>query len=94
MRNHYIVAYDISNDKRLREVCRTMLGYGDRLQYSVFICELSQKERVLLATDLEELIDCSEDSVIIVDMGSGDQGKRFEFLGRQIELPARQAVVV
>ena len=94
MRHQYIVAYDISDDKRLREVHRTMQGYGDKLQYSVFICELSRKERVLLGTALEELIDHAEDCIMIVDMGSGDQGKRFKFLGRQIELPARQAVVV
>lgn len=94
MRNHYIVAYDISDPKRLREVFRTMRGYGDRLQYSVFICELSPKERVLLVTALEGLIDHSEDRVMIVDMGSGDHAKWIEFLGRQIHLPERQAVVV
>jgi CRISPR-associated protein Cas2 len=94
MRNHYIVAYDISDDKRLREVYRTMQGYGDRLQYSVFICELSAKERVMLVTALEELIDQSEDCIMFIDMGSGDCDKRIKFLGRHIDLPTRQATVV
>lgn len=33
MRNTYLVTYDISNDLRLRRVHKTMLGYGDHLQY-------------------------------------------------------------
>lgn len=94
MRNHYIVAYDISDAKRLREVFRTMRGYGDPLQYSVFHCELSQKERVLLITALEELINHTEDRVIVIDMGCSDMAKRVESLGRQINLLERQAVVV
>ena len=38
MRQSYLVCYDISDDKRLRKVFKTMRGYGDHLQYSVFEC--------------------------------------------------------
>jgi CRISPR-associated protein Cas2 len=38
MRNTYLVCYDISNDKRLRAVYKTMRDFGDHLQYSIFEC--------------------------------------------------------
>src|SRR5437870_5051974 len=47
MRTCYIVAYDIADPKRLQRVHRTMRGYGDPLQYSVFRCILSPSERIL-----------------------------------------------
>ena len=35
MQYTYIVCYDICDDKRLRQVFKTMRSYGDHLQYSV-----------------------------------------------------------
>lgn len=42
MRASYLVCYDICDDKRLRKVFRTMRGFGDHLQYSVFECQLTR----------------------------------------------------
>ncbi|NET73704.1 MAG: CRISPR-associated endonuclease Cas2 [Sphaerospermopsis sp. SIO1G2] len=39
-----IVSYDITNDKRRRKVCKTLEGYGYRVQYSVFECDLNRKQ--------------------------------------------------
>ncbi|MDD4792699.1 MAG: CRISPR-associated endonuclease Cas2, partial [Firmicutes bacterium] len=41
MRRRFIVCYDISDPKRLRKMYRTMRGFGDPLQKSVFTCDLS-----------------------------------------------------
>ncbi|MEK7751294.1 MAG: CRISPR-associated endonuclease Cas2, partial [Acidobacteriota bacterium] len=41
MRNSYLVSYDIADDKRLRQVFKTMRAYGDHLQFSVFECQLT-----------------------------------------------------
>ena len=41
MRNRYFVAYDVMDPARLARTYKKMLGYGDRVQYSVFICSLS-----------------------------------------------------
>lgn len=35
------VTYDICQDKRLARVHKTMRGFGDHLQYSVFECQLT-----------------------------------------------------
>ena len=39
-----LVSYDISDDKRRRKVCKAIEGYGYRVQYSVFECDLSRKQ--------------------------------------------------
>lgn len=96
MRNRYLVAYDIRNPTRLRKVYVKMRGFGDPLQYSVFVCDLSNKERALLISDLKELILVSEDSIAIVCMGSpkGEITDKVEFLGRIPDIKERSAVIV
>ncbi len=96
MRNRYLVAYDISEQKRLHNVFKTMKGFGEHLQYSVFICDLSYKEKALLISKLNEIIHHREDRVMVVNLGRvgfrADQ--RIEFLGKQEELPDDQALIV
>ena len=50
MRTTYLVCYDICHEKRLRKVFKTCRNYRDHLQYSIFECDLTQAERVRLAT--------------------------------------------
>ncbi len=84
MRIRYIVSYDISDEKRLRRVHRTMKGYGDPLQYSVFRCDLSASERILMIEALSKIINHREDQVMLVDIGPADGRGRWsiETLGR------------
>ncbi len=84
MRTRYIVSYDISDQKRLRRVHRTMKGYGDPLQYSVFRCDLSPSERVLMIEALSKVIHHREDQVMLIDIGPADGRGRIsiETLGR------------
>jgi len=77
VRNTYIVSYDISNDLRLRRVHKTMCGFGDRLQYSVFECRLSQGDLARCKHALGKLIHMREDQVLFVDLGPADgRGER------------------
>lgn len=96
MRIRYIVAYDISDQKRLRKVYKTMCGYGDPLQYSVFRCDLSGREKVELIAALTSIIHHREDRVLIVNLGpaSGRADERIETLGRSDLPPVRSVVVV
>ena len=72
MRNSYIVSYDISDPKRLRQVFQTMRGWGDHLQYSVFECQLSRMDLAELRTELAEIIDHHDDQVLFVDLGPSE----------------------
>lgn len=96
MRNRYIVAYDVSDSKRLRRVYKKMHGFGDALQYSVFACDLSSKERVIMEDALTEIIDLKKDRVVIIDVGpvEGRGGDVIRTLGRQTKPKQREALVV
>jgi CRISPR-associated protein Cas2 len=77
MRNTYIVCYDISDPKRLREVFKTMRSWGDHLQLSVFECRLTRSELVKLRAELTEIVNQREDQVLFVDLGpAGARGDR------------------
>ncbi len=93
-RRRYLLAYDIRDDRRLRAVAGCVEGYGERIQYSVFICDLSATELVLLRTDLEQLVKPSEDSVMIVDLGVIDNPTRILFIGQHPRLPDGGATIV
>lgn len=96
MRHRYIVAYDVSDPKRLRRTYRRMYGYGTPLQYSVFRCDLSDVERTLMKEAIGAIINHAEDRVMIVDIGplDGRAGAAFEFLGVNNAPVAEHAAVI
>ena len=95
-RRRYLVAYDIRDDKRLRLVYKTMKGYGWRMQYSVFICDLDQMELLSLKTDLGAIIHHAVDSIAMVDLGSPHERGRdcFQFMGAANALPDAGPVII
>jgi CRISPR-associated protein Cas2 len=90
------VTYDIRHPRRLREVFHAMKGYGEHLQYSVFICDLDGAEKPAMMLHLGNIIDHSVDCVAIVDLGESDgRGKLcFEFMGAGGDLPDPGSLVV
>jgi CRISPR-associated protein Cas2 len=93
-RRRYLVAYDIRDDRRLRSIAGCMEGYGERIQYSVFICDLSGREMVDMRSDVEALMKMTEDSVMVIDLGQAGDSSRFLFLGHHEKLPSSTAVVI
>lgn len=81
--NCYVVSYDIREQKRLCRVHKAMLGFGEPVHYSVFICHLSAMGRVELIAALTDLIDADKDRIMIIDMGPADGRveERIIFLG-------------
>lgn len=59
-----LVAYDISNDKRLRRVAETCENFGVRVQYSLFECRLEEAEFAKFWLELLEHIDEDEDRIV------------------------------
>jgi len=62
-RARYVIAYDIPDDKRRNRVAKALIGHGDRVQYSVFECQLYAKQFRELWKELGRLIDKTEDSL-------------------------------
>ncbi len=96
MQQCYLVTYDISDPKRLREVFRVMKGYGEHLQYSVFRCELSEMSLARLKDKLSAAIDMHEDQVLFIDLGPVDGRARgaIESMGRRWIRGTSGAVIV
>lgn len=68
----YIVAYDISDQKRWRRVFKIMNGYGEWLQLSIFQCRLTQKQQAELIALLDGVIHHDDDHVVLLDVGPAD----------------------
>ena len=69
MRSTYLVCYDICDDKRLRRVYKTMRGWGNHIQFSVFECSLTAMTLAQLTKELKDIIDHREDQVLFVNLG-------------------------
>lgn len=95
MQHLYFVVYDIRCPKRWRKVFRTMKGYGEWLQLSVFQCRLDRIQRLELIDRLEALIDRNEDHVVIIDVGPADAVRpKVMSLGKPFEPIENRAVIV
>ena len=71
-----LVTYDVSTiekagQKRLRNIAKTCLDYGIRVQNSVFECEVDPAQFTVLKSKLIDIYDPEEDSL------------RFYFLGKK-----------
>lgn len=59
----YVVAYDISDDKRRRRVGEALEAYGVRVNYSVFEIEIkSQSQKRILEEKILKIIEPRDDS--------------------------------
>ena len=95
-RRFTLVSYDIADDKRRDKVSRVLLGFGDRVQYSVFCCLLSPREKVQLTDKLRPHINHREDQVLFLDAGpvSGSNPEpEMQTLGRALA-PTRRCQIV
>jgi CRISPR-associated protein Cas2 len=72
MRTSYLVCYDISDEKRLRTVYKTMRNFGDHLQYSVFECQLTEMDLARCRSRLSEIIHHQEDQILFVNLGPAE----------------------
>ena len=90
----HLVAYDITDPRRLRKVARTCEDFGLRRQFSVFFCRLSPTDLVRLRGRLHDVIDPDEDQVLFVPLCKRCAGL-IEALGRPVEPhDARDEVIV
>ncbi|MBM4346382.1 MAG: CRISPR-associated endonuclease Cas2 [Deltaproteobacteria bacterium] len=97
MRQHVLVAYDIADDKRLRRVMRTCLDYGDRVQFSVYAVQVSDKDLAILKERLHRQIAPTQDRVMFVRLGpvaqEGEPPHRIDTIGLPIELTDRKRLL-
>lgn len=91
----YIVAYDISDQKRWRRIFRLMEGYGEWLQLSIFQCRLGARQHAELQALIDDIIDHSADHVVIMDLGVAERVEpRVVSLGKTFEPVAKAPTIV
>ena len=85
-----LVTYDVSTvtpagRRRLRRVARACLDFGQRVQNSVFECEVDPAQWAALRARLIGEIDVDEDSLRFYRLGS-DSRRRIEHAGAKVVL--------
>lgn len=75
-----LVTYDVCTSdpggtKRLRQVAQKCLDYGQRVQNSVFECNVNMAEYKMLQHSLEKLIDLEKDSLRFYNIGKTYESK-------------------
>lgn len=63
----YLISYDVRDPKRLRKTAKKLLGYGNRLQMSVFRCRLSPTDFERLNWELTEILE-DEDDILMIEI--------------------------
>jgi CRISPR-associated protein Cas2 len=93
-RRRYLIAYDIADPRRLRQVCTLMEEHGERLQFSVFLCDLTIAERAELENAVTHVMKLAEDSIVEIDLGATDNPKPIRAIGRPRRLPHNGPMIV
>lgn len=75
-----LITYDVSTEdaagrKRLRQVAKQCVNYGQRVQNSVFECILDAAQYRTIRHTLEQLIDQEKDSLRFYQLGNHYQSK-------------------
>lgn len=70
-----VISYDISEDKRRTKIHKILKSYGQRMQFSVFECDLTDTQYAKLRSRLGKLIKNDEDSIRFYFLCTCCQGK-------------------
>ena len=70
-----LLAYDVSTEttagrRRLNRVAKKCLSYGQRVQNSVFECNIDWAQYLKLQNDLKAIINTDEDSLRFYNLGN------------------------
>lgn len=92
-----LITYDVSTEsvggkRRLRRVARACLDYGQRVQFSVFECEIDPAQWVNLRDRLIKAIDPATDSLRFYRLGADGRDK-IEHIGAKSVLDLDGALV-
>lgn len=74
---HFVITFDVSDNRRRRQLTKLLLNYSYRVQYSVFeMCTQSEDARKILEERIRKIVDPETDSVIIYEFGVLDWPKK------------------
>jgi CRISPR-associated protein Cas2 len=93
-----LITYDVmvtseGGQRRLRRVARACTNYGQRVQNSVFECEVAPAQWVNLKSTLEKIIDPNADSLRYYYLGSNWE-RRVEHIGAKPSIDLHGPLIV
>lgn len=69
----YLIGYDISDEKRLQKIHKTMTKYATPIQYSIFLFEGTRKELQRCISDILNIFHKKEDDLRIYPLPTNGQ---------------------
>lgn len=93
-----VITYDVNTEnaagrKRLRQVARQCVNYGQRVQNSVFECNLDASQYAMVKHKLEQIIDPQCDSLRFYNLGNSYHS-RVEHIGAKAGYDAEDVLMV
>jgi len=94
-----LVTYDVcvtaeGGQKRLRNIAKTCLDYGMRVQNSVFECEVTPAQFVMLKNKLKDIFEPEEDSLRFYMLGKKGRQKVEHIGAKQVSDPVTDALIL
>lgn len=95
---YILVTYDVdttskSGARRLRHVAKACMDYGQRVQNSVFECEMTEAQYCLLKERIKKIIDESLDSIRFYILNKNDN-RRVDVLGFETAYRVNDTIIV
>ena len=95
---YILVTYDVdttdkSGQRRLRRVAKACLDYGQRVQNSVFECELTEAQFCILKEHIRDIIDTDADSVRFYHLNR-NENRRVELMGVETAFDVNDAIII
>ena len=93
-----LITYDVNTEdaagrRRLRQIARQCVNYGQRVQNSVFECMLDAAQCKLLQAKLLSIMDQRKDSLRFYYLGRRYENKIEHFGARQTYLPEEPLIL-
>lgn len=89
----YVIVYDIPCDKRRRKVAELLVGYGQRVQFSVFEYVLDDRLLGELRRRLKQRVDLDKDRVRFYPMSGHTAGRVEVWGGPEVLQPPGSTIV-
>jgi len=93
-----LITYDVNTEtkegrRRLRHVSKVCQNYGQRVQNSVFECELDGGQLLTVKATLIQLINSETDSLRFYNLGN-DGHKKVEHVGAKPSFDVKEPLIV
>lgn len=95
---YILVTYDVdtadkAGERRLRCVAKACMDYGQRVQNSVFECEVTEAQYCILKERIRNIIDDSRDNIRFYFLHKNEQ-RRIESLGMETSYNVQAPLVI